>query len=470
MLTHFHPKCFKPPKQIKSGVTDRDLLDWLEEGRNFDSLDAEQLAYVIAGIHEGIATNPKTLAAAKKRKFEEMAAKLEAEEAEDSSDDDSSDEEMDDNDDDGVIDLSGSKKEKKKKKKKKKAKKKKKKKAKKNPSPEIIEMQLFLKYNKMKNAQMKEMLKWNRQPVGGTKDVLVEKCKDGEVNGAIPPCPKCEGGGKSGTTLKVNDKDPSLWKCSGYYNQDGGFMAQCFFAAPINELKRDTWVTSATESRELIADDEAALAKKAAALIPSAPFPIAGGLGNTEILQLLYKQAEIEGIDLPNNSTTKQKIGAFYMTHESRQGDGSADGRAILIELAGEYGTIEKKKEQKKARASSCRNPLNAGMLCCFVELARLSKAGGLSGFRIAPIFNAINFISGLEEEITEPLKYSKGKTKVKGIGAGTSGKMIEFMKTGTMEKIEKLKESLGENNDVVKSEASSSSSSTGGSEYGGEY
>ena len=109
-------------------------------------------------------------------------------------------------------------------------------------------------------------------------------------------------------------------------------------------------------------------------------------------------------------------------------------------------------------------------MLCCFVELARLSKAGGLSGFRIAPIFNAINFISGLEEEITEPLKYSKGKTKVKGIGAGTSGKMIEFMKTGTMEKIEKLKESLGENNDVVKSEASSSSSSTGGSEYGGEY
>jgi len=55
----------------------------------------------------------------------------------------------------------------------------------------------------------------------------------------------------------------------------------------------------------------------------------------------------------------------------------------------------------------------------------------------------AIATLTGLEEEITEKnaLSFSKGKTKLPGIGKGTAEKMKEFCRTGTFKKLEEKRE-----------------------------
>ena len=48
-----------------------------------------------------------------------------------------------------------------------------------------------------------------------------------------------------------------------------------------------------------------------------------------------------------------------------------------------------------------------------------------------------------LEEEVTEDnaLSFSKGKTKLPGIGASTAKKMLEFCQTGTFAKLEEKRQ-----------------------------
>lgn len=51
----------------------------------------------------------------------------------------------------------------------------------------------------------------------------------------------------------------------------------------------------------------------------------------------------------------------------------------------------------------------------------------------------AATAIKGMKEEITadNAMSFSKGKTKVAGIGKGSAEKMKEFMETGTFQKLE---------------------------------
>jgi len=55
-------------------------------------------------------------------------------------------------------------------------------------------VELYGKYHKMKADELKDYLRWNRQLLKGTKDVILHKVIDGEMNGRLPRCTICEGG------------------------------------------------------------------------------------------------------------------------------------------------------------------------------------------------------------------------------------------------------------------------------------
>ena len=501
MASHYHPKCFPYPKKtIKAGISDDDLVSWLSEGRCFEALTDDQIATVVAGIREGIAyvgpcfcfscfmadsfsltflsfslllffsfsfsgsflwfllcrpfdvhflsfpspypflssppfrrSDPKAIALAQKRKYAEMKAEFDA------------NEECDD----------GSPSSKKSKK----------------MSPEMKEMGVFLKYNAMKGRELKELLAWNRQTKSGTKDILVEKCKDGEMNGAIPPCPACsDKSNLSSTSLRL-DPNTGGFICGGFFDKESDYRRNCPFKSAANELKRDPWVLCAEDSREVVKDPNAN-ASSGKSLISDAAFGIPPGSTMRQAVLMLYSQAQKEGIALPEDNSTKQKIGANYMCHDSRKDDGSADGRALLVELASSYGTVTANKEAKDARAAACGNPKNAGMLECFTEILHLQKQAGVKGFKLGSLHTIISFLGQTEEEVTEGKKYSKGKGKIKGVGASTADKINQYVATGTMVKLEKLREEAGlsvkgEEDSKASSSTSSSSSSSSSNDYG---
>jgi len=419
MRSHFHPACFSLPKKTINGKsTDDEILQWLSTAEGYDEISQEQVQSVLGAIKNGLANDPKVRAAAMKRKYEEMKAQVEEDEANGTS-------------------------------------------SSKKPRGDMLAMECFMKYNAMKTTQLKEFLTWNRQTKTGTKDLLVEKCKDGELNGAIPPCPTCSSKHTSNaTTLKIDPKNGG-YICGGWYDKENSFRVSCKFLAGASELTRDPWALSAALSREVAKVEEISDAGKS--LIPNEPFPIPIGTSNRDAAIMIYQRALAEGIALPKDEQeAKQKCGTTYMCHDSRDGaTGEADGRAILIELATQYRTVAANLDAKVQRASGCRNPKNASMLECFAEIARLMKEEGQEAYKMKAYYTVISFLETCEEEVTDPIKYSKKKTKVAGIGKGTAEKMKEFLDTGTIAKLETLRGSGASG-----SSSSSSSSNSGATSY----
>jgi DNA polymerase/3'-5' exonuclease PolX len=113
----------------------------------------------------------------------------------------------------------------------------------------------------------------------------------------------------------------------------------------------------------------------------------------------------------------------------------------VIPVIVKEFGFLEDKKEKaaKKEKAIVVANPKNAGIVAAFQELGEFyfkegnKNAGGTYA-------KATNAIMGLKLEITEENAKSlgkPGKNKVDGIGAKTAEKMLEYVQTGTMEKLE---------------------------------
>jgi hypothetical protein len=130
---------------------------------------------------------------------------------------------------------------------------------------------------------------------------------------------------------------------------------------------------------------------------------------------------------------------------------------------ANQLGTQNSKAEAKKTRASACANPKNSGLLEAFSEIVGYMKDKGEPGYKLGHYYKAINWIQNYEQEIENPMQYSKGKSKVEGIGKGTATKMKQFMDTGTITKLEELRVEAGVAPGGSSSSSSSSSSSGGG-------
>jgi hypothetical protein len=86
-------------------------------------------------------------------------------------------------------------------------------------------------YKDLKNDDLKDTLRWNKQFVTGTKDFLIAKVVDGRVYGRLAACHLC--GGK----IKMND-DGKMIKCGGTFDEESQRRMECSFSCPTEAAPR----------------------------------------------------------------------------------------------------------------------------------------------------------------------------------------------------------------------------------------
>ena len=155
----------------------------------------------------------------------------------------------------------------------------------------------------------------------------------------------------------------------------------------------------------------------------------------TKVYDLL-NHAEHE-IDLPKDKdTAKRQIGSLVASNRSMAFND------LVPHVAHEFG-FKKGKEEKIAQnreallaAVKCHE--NAPLVTAFQELVDLCSEE--NDRRLARVyFRAVQALRDVEYVITEDnaRQLSKGKTKVPGIGKKIAEHIVEFLRTGTMEKLE---------------------------------
>ena len=102
--------------------------------------------------------------------------------------------------------------------------------------------ELTAKYAAMSTTELGQWLKANLVVRPATKAHMVARCVDGELWGAIPPCPRCHVG-----RLKVHYASPDAhagqgeWTCGGTYDKDLNMYVKCYFTAKPGEVERLPW-------------------------------------------------------------------------------------------------------------------------------------------------------------------------------------------------------------------------------------
>jgi len=92
----------------------------------------------------------------------------------------------------------------------------------------------YEQYHKLKNDQLKELLKWNRQHVTGTKDVLLHRVVDGAVYGRLPRCPL------DGGRLKLLETAECV-QCGGTFDESTMTRLDCTYKQPADQAVRAEW-------------------------------------------------------------------------------------------------------------------------------------------------------------------------------------------------------------------------------------
>lgn len=89
----------------------------------------------------------------------------------------------------------------------------------------------YAEYGGMKNADLKEMLKWNNQYQTGTKDFLIFKVVDGRVFGRLQRCNLCGG------HLKIHESGAKV-VCNGTFDEDAQRRIECTFSSALEAAPR----------------------------------------------------------------------------------------------------------------------------------------------------------------------------------------------------------------------------------------
>ena len=92
----------------------------------------------------------------------------------------------------------------------------------------------YATFQRYKNDQIKDILKWNRQHVSGTKNVLLQRVLDGAVYGRLVRCPL------DGGRLKLSD-DGAMVTCGGSFDESTMTRLDCAFKKPAAEVPRGEW-------------------------------------------------------------------------------------------------------------------------------------------------------------------------------------------------------------------------------------
>ena len=287
--------------------------------------------------------------------------------------------------------------------------------------------ELTAKYNAMSTAELGQWLTANRVVRGANKAQMVARCVDGELWGAIPPCPRCHVG-----RLKVRYASPDAhggqgdWTCGGSYDDAIKTRVKCYFTAKPGELERLPW-------RDL--HDPAPKPEKPAAEFP----PDFASFGNKDAADATKAIASKLGFQLPVENANAA-IGAHLI--KTKTAEGTWDGPAALASLRKEFPPLT---AEEKAGGPPARCPENNALCSCLDKLARLETQAKTDAFKIRAYKSAAMEIRDLDYAITSgKLAAKAGPTKVKGVGKGLGEKIDEFLETGTMSRIAELEAQTG--------------------------
>ena len=89
-------------------------------------------------------------------------------------------------------------------------------------------------HHKEKIDELKDVLRWNRQHLTGTKDVLLQRIMDGEVHGRLPLCPV------DGGRLKLSD-DSHTVSCAGTFDEATQTRLDCSYRVTASDAPRAEW-------------------------------------------------------------------------------------------------------------------------------------------------------------------------------------------------------------------------------------
>lgn len=352
------------------------------------------------------------------------------------------------------------------------------------------------KYHKLKNEQLKDVLRWNRQVMTPpTKEALLYKAIDGALYGRLARCALC-GGGRLKITFpdisKAKSTPPpggALVVCSGSFDEDTQRRIDCAFScAPSAAPRLQPWygTVEPTESEQeemdridlaaknggdgsndkndgssssvkaekgdMEEDDVAKLQRAASAL----EWNLSSRDGMREaaaaIVKLFSQHSGPRTIDLPaavinveddDNDTTSgenaaalQKIGPTIAANRTKS---ASELIPILVALFGFKEEKQAKADRKQAALTTIvACPDNAPLVAAFVELSDLYFKTGNANAGIS-YKKVVGALAALKMPVTtdNAKGLGGGKTKVPNIGKSSAEKILEFVTTGTMEKLE---------------------------------
>jgi len=310
-------------------------------------------------------------------------------------------------------------------------------------------LDVYRTYTKMNVSELKDLLRWNNQILGGTKGFVLFKVIDGILHGRLSVCPMCQG------NLKFVDDDYEKIHCSGTYDEDIGRRIPC------------SYVTSRLDSKDVhrvlpFYTDEPSEEEKEEMIRIKEEKQEGEGMTKNEdnpVAQELLKEANllkidmstsdgkkkaaadflalVDGkVDLPANRNAKMEIGKLVMANQDKT------PKEIMEAIFSKYSFADMKVEKTAAKEAAfeaaCTNPKNAKLILAFKECSKYYFEEGNRNAGSTYV-KAIAALTELEEEVTvdNAMSFSKNKTKLPGIGKKSAEKMLEFVTTGTFEKLE---------------------------------
>lgn len=302
-------------------------------------------------------------------------------------------------------------------------------------------VEIYKEHHNSKADILKDFLRWNRQVLTGKKDFVLFKVLDGHVHGRLGRCPL------DGGRLKFMEGDYETVHCPGGFDEDSQIRLPCAFTGkrtdPALRLQPFyTYQPTEKESEEMdkqviteAAPGDSGPGKELIAAAEDSKWDLESSEGIKEAAAKLVDLVQ-DKVDLPEGRDPKRLLGQILVTNKDKGIKG------VIEEIISKYGFKDAKDAKKAAKEEAtmkvCVNPKNAPLLLAFQELAELyfkeknTNAG-------ASYKKVINALKDLEAEVTaaNAMSFSKGKTKIAGVGKSSAEKMKEFLETGTIQKLE---------------------------------
>jgi len=300
---------------------------------------------------------------------------------------------------------------------------------------------LYAFYNDMTGDGLKSILRWNGQMLAGTKNILVERCIDGNINGRLGTCPTCGQG-----QVKLKDTGKEVY-CNGFYDEDIGARISCFYTDSVENAPRENpWFTE--EPSEEVKEEMKSKKKdpnrtkkenaveESNAAVENLQFDLKSKAGIKAAASELLKVCREQNVDLPSEERKAlTKVGQLILQNKDKN---EKELFKIMVDEFGLKKSTKDVEKVKKVASDGCTVSANGSLFLAFKELGDLYFKGGNNN--AGNTYRKVSeVIRKFEFEVTEENAkgLGKGKTKVAGVGKGSADKMYEFASTGTIAKLD---------------------------------